>query len=223
MQMEQPPRKIGCMQMLGIGCAGALVLAFVVGVVLYYKAGDWLRAGGAAIANLAATEVMDEFEIPKAERDAAMVPIREFTEKVKNNEVSPEQIGQVMKTFAEGPAFAAIAARGFEAKYLKKSGLTDDEKAEGKKTLTRFAHGISSGAVSPLALDGVKDIVTTPKKGGNKDEFELKETLTDEEVRKALAHMKSHADRAEVEDREFKVDLAKEIRASIEKGMSAAP
>jgi hypothetical protein len=214
----------GCAKIAGIGCAAMVVLAIVAGIVVYYKGHDLLRAGGAAVANMAAVEMMDQFEIPAAERDAAMVPVREFTEKVKKGEVSTEQIGAVAKAFVEGPAFAAIAARGFDAKYMKKSSLGADEQAAGRTTLSRFAHGISSGAVPHAALEGLKDIVTVSGKGADgKDDVDLKDALTDDEVRAALAHMKSSADGGGVEQREFAIDLPAEIRSSIKKGMSSAP
>jgi hypothetical protein len=211
----------GCAHAIAIGCLGILLLVVVVGVVAYYKMGDWVRSGGAAIVNLVAEEALKDLDIPAAEREAAMEEVRAFSQKVKDGEVSVQEITSVAEHFAKGPAFAAIMARGFEVKYLAVSELPEEEKAEGRKTLSRFSHGVSQKQIPRETLEELKQIIAHEKQNED-DPVKFKKALTPEELRRALNVMKAAADDAGVEDAVFTIDLTAEIRKSIDEGMASA-
>lgn len=207
---------VGCLQILGIGCLGFVILTAVAGVLVYYK---WKDMAAMAV-EAAADGMMTSFEIPAEEREAAMVPIRGFTRDFRDGKVSIQQGAAVAEAIATGPAGAAIAARGFETKYVKASGFSDAEKAEAHVTLTRFAHGVAAGTIPQSEAKRVWDMVSVTRRGATGTETKIKDTLTREELMEALAVMKGAADAAGVETREFKVDLAAELRRAIETGMA---
>ncbi len=212
---------IGCLKIAGIGCLVLVVLGAIGGVVLYFKAADWARSALAMAAEEGGKALLEGLEIPADEREAAMAPIRRFAQDIRDDKVSIDQGVAVAQALSEGPAVAAIMARGFEVKYVKSSELTDEEKQEAHITLTRFAHGITTERIDRKKADEIGDIVgvkTSDGQGNTKMTF--KETITTEELNRALAIMKDAADEAGIEEKEFKVDLAAEIQKAIDKGMA---
>ncbi len=222
--MRRRQKGFGCLEAAGIGCLVLVVLGLVAGAVVYYKWESWARTAGAKLAEAAAGSMMDELGIPADEKEAAMKPVREFTRKIRDGEVSMEQVGAVAKALKEGPALAAMLARGFEARYLNPSDLPEEEKKAGHVAISRFVQGVSTGKIPKEKPKEIRDVCTvkTVDAEGN-EKRKLKDSITTEELKSCLKTMKDAADAAEIEDREFKVDLAAEIRKAIEAGMEKGP
>ncbi len=218
----------GCLHAAGIGCLVLVVIGVIAGVVVYYKAGSWARAAVAVGVEAAAEKTMENLNLPQDEMNAAMEPIREFTQKIRDGEVTLEQALAVGEALAGGPALAAVMARGFEVKYLHPSDLPDDEKQAGHVAISRFVNGVSTDRIpDEKAKEKVKEIgdivtVKTTDSAG-KTTKQPKDALTAEELRSCLKIMKDAADAAGVEQREFVVDLAAEIRKAIAIGLDKAP
>lgn len=127
----------GCGKAIGIGCVVVLLLLAVAGV-LAVKFKDRILRSLAAKATLVGGEgILGQTQLPEAEREAAMVPIRELADKIKRGEVNAEQAGMIAQALAEGPLLMLMMARAAEMKYLLPSELPPDEKKAGSVTLSQ--------------------------------------------------------------------------------------
>ncbi len=220
-----PPRRGGsntCLTILGIGCLGMLILAVAAGLVIYFKGGDIVRAGAAKVTEAAVEEMLKELQIPAGEREAAMAPVREFAQQIRAKKVSWEQGGEILKEVAEGPVSVVVMARTFEVKYLQPSPLSPEEKAAGHVNVSRFAHGISEAKIPREKGQPILDIITekgSDSRGRNRDK--LRDSITGEELARCLKIAKDEADAAGIENKEHPIDLAREIRKAIDRGMNA--
>jgi hypothetical protein len=219
--MGEEKQGLGCGAKVGIGCGVLAVIGIVLGVVVYVKAKDLARVAGAKGVEIVAEAMMDEAELAADEKAAAMEPVREFAQQIRDGKVTLEQAIAVGEALAKGPAFAAVLMRGFEAKYLAKSELPDEEKAEARVTISRFVHGVSTEMIPPSKAEEISNLVTYETTGpGGEKTTTLKESITTEELRSCIKVMKDAADGAGIEDTEFTFDIADEIRKAIEKGMA---
>ena len=219
--MGEEKQGLGCGAKVGIGCGVLAVIGIVLALVVVVKAKDWARTAGAAVLEIAAEAMMDEFELPEDEKTAAMEPVREFAQQIRDGNVTLEQIAAVGEALTEGPAIAAVLMRGFEAKYLAKSELPDEEKAEARVTISRFVHGVSTESIPSGKVEEISGLVTYETTGpGGETTHNLKESITTEELRSCIKIMKDAADGAAIEEKEFTFDVAEEIRKAIEKGMA---
>lgn len=217
-------KRFGCAKMAGVGCLVLVAIGIVAGMVVYFKAKDWARAGIAAVTEKVTEKMVKELGLSEAERESAMEPIREFAQRIRDGEVSLEQGGRVMEALTEGPAFAVLMMHVFERKYLAGPELSEEEKQEGHVTITRFVRGVSTGSIPKTKIEEISKIVmleTTDSEGETTKK--PKDTITAEELKSCLTIMKDSADAAGIEEKEFTFDLGEEIRKAIEKGMAEAP
>lgn len=222
--MRRRQKGFGCLEAAGVGCLVLIVVGLIAGVVVYYKWEGWVRSIAAKGAEVAAEGMMDELGIPADEKEAAMKPVRELARRIRDGEVGLEQVGAIAEALAEGPALAAVMARGFEVRYLRPSDLTDEEKTAGYVAISRFVQGVSTGKIPKEKAEEVRDVCTveTVEADGNETR-KPKDSITTEELKSCLKIMKDAADAAGIENREFKVDLAAELRKAIEAGMAREP
>jgi len=219
--MRRRDRGFGCLQLAGAGCLVIVVLAVVLGILLYFKAEDWARAAGAKIVEVAAEEVMDEVGLSDEEKSSAIGPVREFASKIRDGEASAEQIAAVVEEFAEGRAWAALLMRGFLTKYLEPSELSDEEKAAGRVVVGRFTEGLLKESIPRERLEEISNIVTYETVGADGEkERKLKESITTDELKSCLTIMKDAADTGGVESKEFIHDIGEMIGQAIERGMA---
>ncbi|MHC4198637.1 MAG: hypothetical protein ACYSU0_01400 [Planctomycetota bacterium] len=222
--MRRRQKGFGCLEAAGVGCLVLIVLGLIAGVVVYFKWESWVRSIAAGAGEIAADSMMDNLGIPADEKEAAMKPVREFAQRIRDGEVGLEQVGAIAEALAEGPALAAIMARGFEVKYLGPSDLPEEEKKAGHISISRFVQGVSTGKIPKEKAEQIGDICTVETVDDDGDQTrKLKDSITTEELKSCLGIMKDAADAAGIEDKEFKVDLAAEIRKAIETGMAKKP
>lgn len=103
-----------------------------------------------------------------------------------------------------------------EEKYVKPSGLSDEEKADARRTLDRLARGVHEKKISETELEQVGAPITVTKPDGS---TELKETVTDEELRAFLKLARDKADEHEVPDEPFDVNIAEELEKAIDSAL----
>jgi hypothetical protein len=197
-----------------------VIIAVVAGLII---AKNWEKIVGVSV-TAGARAMFQGLQLPADEKQAAMVPVQELADKIKSKQVSVEQAGSVMKSVLEGPLPYVIILRAFEVAYLQPSSLPAEEKTAGHVTVTRFAKGLIDNTVDRNSGKEIMNVISVKTTGpGGKENVKFKETITVEELKKSLAIMKEAADKAGVEDKEFKVDIAAEIRKAIDASLSAKP
>ena len=192
------------------GCLVAVVI--VVALVVF---GAWYVVSN--LKNLAADFVggalaamIESADIPKDQKVKLVKRVTQLKEDYKSGKVNEEQLGQIMTNVAEGPIFPMGMVMAIDQNYVQPSGLSDDEKADARRTLERVARGIYEKKLKSEELD--LSSVSTVDAEGNR---QLKQNITDDELREFLKGVKAKADEAGIPDEPFIVDLAGEFDRAI--------
>ena len=219
--VQQEKKGKGCGKAAGIGCVVVLIV-LLIGGIFVVRNGKKIGASVIAKFTVVATEGMLEgIQLPPEEKESAMVPVRELAEKIRNLEVSVEQAKAIGKALAEGPVATVILMRGAELKYLEGSSLSEEEKQAGRMTISRFTRGVTEKKIGSEKIQHVTGMLSTKTVDNEgKEVVSMKESITTDELKNCLSFMKNAADGAGIEDKEFAVDIASEIREAIDTGMA---
>jgi hypothetical protein len=109
-----------------------------------------------------------------------------------------------------------VAVAVAEKKYLDPSGLPDDEKAEARITIQRFVGGAVQGKIDQNSVDmTLQHIADWQEDGG----WQLRDRVTDDELRAFLAVAKAEADKENVPAEPVEFDPSDEIKRIVDKAM----
>jgi len=156
------------------------------------------------------------------EKKGIKTSVKKLTDKLRNREIEMEQFAKVPTVLDNGLAFQCIVLLDFSRKHIAQSGLSDTEKSAGVRTVQRVMRGLTEGKISSADIIQANflptEAVTTTISNGEHSftTIKIKDKLTDDEVKKALTHLKKTADDANIEDEAFEVDIVKEIDKIIE-------
>lgn len=222
---QRPQGGTNVWKVLGIGCL-LLVLLTVVGGGL----GAWYvyknaRRVLAELGREMAVQVIQDAGMSKEQQKAFILQVDRLTNAVKEGQLGAKDFEMFAEKFAESPLLPMAVVGMAERQYIRNSGLSDEEKAEGAKALNRFTNGAfekdESGKrkISKAEVDEVLDLITI-KKTGDGENRELKKSLTDEEVRALIAKAKAKADAAGIPAEVPEIDPADEFRKLVDEILS---
>lgn len=199
----------GCLIALGV----VVLLVVAAGVTL---ALTWKRIAAAGI-NAVTTQLVTQSSLPKDQQDRIVAKVHGVTDDFVAGKITKEQFGKLAETISTSPLVPLGIVMVVEERYFAKSGLTAEEKAEGKKSVRRFARGVADETLKPDDMQTALSYISTMR-GPN--HHELKQTVTDEELRKFLAEVKEKADKAAVADDAPELNIADEIEKVIDKALA---
>lgn len=202
----------GCGKLFLIGCLVFLVLTVIAVVLIVMNFESMMISMG----RWGVVSIIEAQEIPEDQKKRMVAQVDRLTEDFKSGELDQQDIERVFEEILQSPLFAAGMVLVVEQTYLQKSGLDPAEKSEAGVSLRRFARGISDGRIS---RDLVEEVGAPALKSSDAGNFELKEELTDEELREIIAAAKAHADEAGVEAQVEEVDLADELERAIQRAL----
>lgn len=82
--------------------------------------------------------------------------------------------------------------------------------------MQRVLRGASENKISRSEIEAAMDAVMVESSEGNK---QLKDTLTDDELRSFLGQLKQLADGAEIPDASFEVKISEEFRKAVDRAL----
>jgi hypothetical protein len=209
---QQPPSGCGGgLKILGIGCLIILIIGIGIGIYVVTHIKEWAVRGVCKIAEMA----VNETEMTDEEKDGFKQQIRRVKDAYLNNEITNDQVEQIFNNLSESPLIPVAMVKGFEKKYLKPSGLSEEEKKEGGLSLQRLARGIYEKKISSQEADQLAKMISEPDPK-KPNETRLKETLTDEEVRKFLKAVKEKVDEADIPVEPYEIDPVEEFKKAID-------
>lgn len=208
-----PAQPSGCRNFaLGCGCAAGCLLLVVAGLGLWI-AMNW-KNFAADIGKQVAADAVAKSSLPEVDKARIRNRINQLADDFKAGKVSTEQLGKVMEQIAQSPLLPLGLVMAADEKYVKPSGLTDEEKDAGRRTLQRLARGAFEKTIPEKDSQEVMKLVMEPQPGGGE---RLKERLTDDELKAFLEKAKEKADAASVPDEPFEVNIADELEKAIDK------
>jgi hypothetical protein len=135
----------------------------------------------------------------------------------KTGQLSIEQMRQITNQIAKSPLMASILASAADKKYISRSGLSDQEKAEGRTIVRRFARGVIDHKIDQAASDATLDHIANRQSNGS---IRLKSFVTDDELRAFLEDAKEQADKAGIPEQPETVDAATEFKKIVDETMN---
>jgi hypothetical protein len=212
---EEAPKR-GCMKSCFMGCLFVAVILFVAGLVLtFWIARNW-REWAADFGSQAIKESLDQTDLPEAEKAEIGVEVDRLAQAFRDGRISTEKAAALVQDLAASPLATSIIVSVVDSKYVDGSGLSDEEKAEGRKTLARFARGVLDNDIPDATLQKM----ATKDAAGN---WQLKQSVTDDELRAFLAAAKSDADAAQIVDQPEVVDPSEELKQIVDEALGAGP
>jgi hypothetical protein len=207
------------------GCLIGCLVVLALGVVLVVLGGVWvgrnwkgLAAGGMS---MAIKQEVDMSQLPPEEKVQIKVEIDRFTDSLNDPQISAEEFGPLMQsyvqTFMESPLIGTIMVSAAEQEQIDKSGLSDEEKEEARVTLRRFLRGTIDNDIpqadSQAAFQHIA--VRAPN-----NRWQLKPSVTDEQLRAFVTEAKKAADDANVPEQPGPIDPSEEVKKAIDAALS---
>lgn len=212
-----PPQPSGCRNFaMGCGCAFGGLLLVVVAVSVWI-AMNW-KHWAATFTKQAAADAVAKSSLSPDDKARVLKRINQLADDFESGKVSTQQLGRVMERIAQSPLLPLGLVMAADEKYVKPSGLSDEEKDAGRRTLQRLARGAFEKTIPEHDTQEVMKLVMEPQPGGGSGE-RLKERLTDDELKAFLEKAKEKADAANVPDEPFEVNIADEIEKAIDKAL----
>lgn len=210
-----PPQPSGCRNFaMGCGCAAGCLLLVAVGIGVWI-AMNW-KNWAAELGKQVAADAVAKSSLPAEDKARVLNRINQLADDFKAGKVSTEQLGKVMEQIAQSPLLPLGLVMAADEKYVKPSGLTNEDKDAGRRTLQRLARGAFEKTIPEKDSQEVMKLVMEPQPGGGSGE-RLKERLTDDELKAFLEKAKEKADAASVPDEPFEVNIADELEKAIDK------
>lgn len=213
-----PKKKLTGFQTCLVGCLAMLVMVLLFATLF----GIWVSRNWREWASTAASEVMkqgiDASELPPAEKAEIKAQVDRLSDEFRDGKLSAQQVGRIIERLATSPLMAIIVMPAIEKQYFDKSGLSVEEKAEGKRSLQRFWRGLIDGKIKPESVDLVMIHIADQAPDGG---WRLRQRVSDDDLRAALDEAKSLADEADVPAEPEEFDPSEEFRKAIDEALKA--
>jgi len=212
--LPEEQRGSGCLKGCLIAVGIAVVLAVVVMFVIVMNWRGWM----AGQMTVAIDAMLEASELPDQEQAEIKVQLTRVTDAFREGQLSGEQTAELLQQLTESPLMATLMVGVADAEYLSQSGLTEDEKVEGRQSLGRFVRGFTNEQIDEQAFDEV--MVHIADRGPNGD-WILRDEVSDDDLRAFLVAVKTKADEAEIPLEVETVDPSEEFRRIIDDVLGA--
>jgi hypothetical protein len=202
---------IGCLAVLGV-----MMLLFIIAGVWVYRNGRGLLSD---MSTQAITQMIDSSDLPPQEKDEVKLQVERVTKGFRDGSVSMEQVGTIVQKVVQSPLMPALVVAAIDKHYIEKSGLSNEEKTEGRVALTRFARGVIDKKIAEQGVDAVMTHVADRQPNG---QWRLRQQVSDADLRAAMAEAKAQADAAGMPAEPEKIDPSEEFKRIIDGVMNPA-
>jgi hypothetical protein len=219
-QIDDTPRKRSFWQTCLIGCLGALGIAIVLAVIAGFWVSRHWRGWVAGVGSQAINQAIDQSDLPPQEKVEVKDQVERVTKGFGAGQISNEQAARIFQKIMESPLMPMFVVMAVDKHYFDRSGLTQEEKKQGRVTLQRFARGVFDKKIDQKGIDSVMAHVADHKGEGN---WELRSHVSDEQLRAALAAAKTQVDEAKIDEAPPNVDPSDEIKRIIDATLNGQP
>jgi hypothetical protein len=215
----EPPRR-SCLSSCFYGCLITFVVLVILGgIAAYYISRHW-KEWASTIGSAALKETIEATELPAQEKDEIGEQVDRLADAFRRGLITKEQMAEIVQHVVDSPLMTTLAVSAIEKKYISPSGLNDQEKIQARQTLRRFLRGAIDKEIDEEGMNGAMQHVGRRNKDGN---WELKDRVTDDELREFLSEAKKLADDAGVPAEPEDIDPSDEFKRIIDKAMNIAP
>ncbi len=200
---------------MGCGCAAVCLLLVLAGIGTWV-AFNW-KGWASDITKKVAADAVAKSSLPAEDKARILKRINLLADDFQAGKVSTQQLGHVMEQIAKSPLLPLGLVMAADEKYVKPSGLSSDDQDAARRTLQRLARGAFEKSIPENDTQEVMKLVMNHQPDGSE---QLKERLTDDELKAFLEKAKEKADAASVPDEPFEVNIADELEKAIDKALN---
>ena len=215
---EAPVKRRSWLSTCLIGCLITFVVILAIFAVLaFWVSRNW-RDWASTLGSDALKQGIEATELPDEEKVDMELQVDRLAVELREGRLSGEELQMIMEQLMESPLMTTIVASAIESKYIANSGLDDAEKAEAQQTIRRFMRGAIDNKINQQGVDAAMKHVATRR---NQNNWELKNRVTDAELRAFLTEAKKQADDAEIPEESEDIDPSDEFKRIIDEAMQA--
>jgi hypothetical protein len=201
-----------------IGCLVVFVILLVIAILFaFWVSRNW-RNWAATAATEGIRQGISSSQLPAQEQQEIMVQVDRVAIAFREKTVSGEQLGKLAEKLIQSPLMSLMVTSTIDQHYFAKSGLSEEEKTEGRRTLQRFIRGSIDEKINEAGIDAAMAHVADRDAQGN---WKLRETLSDDDLRAFLAEAKKQADAAGIPDQPADIDPSEEIKKIVDEALAA--
>jgi hypothetical protein len=199
-----------------LGCLGICVISVAIcgvsGFIVYKRAPDW--------AHDAIVAAVNDSDLDPKSKQAVRAQIDRLLKEYKAGNVSNDQLVDALDELGNSPVLVFVLAYTAMEVYVEPSGLSDKEKASAKLAFQRVARGAFDETIDPDELDKALDYISKEDFNGNR---QLKNQVSDDELRGLIKECHRAADKAEVPKEPFEVDVVAEVTRIVDRALGILP
>jgi hypothetical protein len=215
---DAPVKRRSWMSTCLIGCLiTVVVMVAIVAVLAFWISRNW-RDWASTLGSDALKQGINATELPEGEKVDMELQVDRLAAELREGRLSGEQLGAIFEQLMESPLMTTLVASAIEGKYIANSGLDEAEKAEAQQTIRRFLRGAIDQKINQQGVDAAMQHVATRR---GKDNWELKNRVTDAELRAFLVEAKKQADAAEIPEEPEEIDPSDEFKRIIDEALQA--
>jgi hypothetical protein len=211
-----PPPKDNVLRYLLLGCLGIFLVGFLAVVIGGWYVASHFKQVASNVGRGFAVKIIEESNLPADQKKGITAHIDRVMEDYKAGKISDDQLGQIMEQIVKSPVLVVGIVYAAQEKYVKTSGLSAEEKTAAERTLQRLGRGAYEKKIPEDVFKKIMQPMMTTDANGKE---QLKEKVTDDELRQTLALAKAEADKAGVPDEPYMIDISAEIGKAIERGL----
>jgi len=214
------------------GCLIVLVILIILGGIgAWYVASNW-RGWAADGAKTVVQEVLKEASLPDEQKTAIMTEVNALANDFEAGKVSLQQMTYVFEEIAESPIIPATVIGVMQQEYVAPSELTTEEKADAKLALRRLARGVYEEKIEPERVAHITDPIAAQQGEQAAINFEIEgrrytlarpEDVSTDELKDFLSRARAAADEAGIPPDPDEIDVAREVREAIGRGLTRTP
>jgi hypothetical protein len=192
---------IGCLIVAGI------VLVLIVAVGIWF-ARNW-RGIAADAGSKAMDAVVDASDMPAQEKVEVKEQVSRVATAIRDGRIGVGQSAMIVAKMMDSPLMATLMI----PTHFQGSGLSDDEKTQGRLALKRFAVGVIDKKIDRKGSDAVLSHIADRQPNGP---WQPRQHVSDADLRAALSEAKAQADAAGVAAEPAEVDYSEAFKQIID-------
>ncbi len=205
--------------LVGCGVVGVVSVLLCGGVIWYVTAN--IKNIATNMISQALKQSIEGSQMRAEDKKEVVAQIDRVAEGFKKNKINGEELGKIMEGMGKSPLMVVLVVYGVTYDYINRPGQDPAIKADAERTLQRIARGTAEGTIKGDDLQKpFSSIAQDPNKPAQPNAPpQPKQQLSDDDLKKFLAELKTLADEKGVPDEPYELNVGKEIKRIVDEAV----